>query len=291
MKTRLVLSLALWCAATLPLCAATTLFDFESEGEIGLWHDEGRAALGQDKRLERAERFAASGRFSLRFTTPAWRPEEHGGQSRWPAFEGKPPIADWSRYDRLAMEVVNATSAEQRFCLFIGDSVKPVRQGLALNERLGAFSRRQVVIPLGSGFASAKVNARDIRVMHFFTENPPGDLVVHVDRLLLLEPGENLPSLPAGYLRELAVLQAPAVESFRSVLDGAGQQPGAGSGWPAGSGALDFRGPVEIAGRPLPGDGRCRAGRSGGAGHPGGIVPAAGGVGFAPEPARVARGL
>ena len=110
--------------------AVTVLFDFETDDEIGVWHNEHATILGSDKTLTRSESFAASGRYSMRFTTPAWRPAEHGGAQKWPAFEGTPPITDWSKYDRLVMEMVNLTDATQKMMLFISDSKKATRNGL-----------------------------------------------------------------------------------------------------------------------------------------------------------------
>ena len=112
------------------LCGQTVLFDFEDPKEISLWHDEKREALGADKRLEASVRFAASGEHSMQFFTPAWRPEDHGGRQKWPAFEGTPPIADWRGCDRLVFEMVNATPSPQRLMLFITDSKIATRSGL-----------------------------------------------------------------------------------------------------------------------------------------------------------------
>jgi hypothetical protein len=201
-----------------PADAATMLFDFETDDEVRLWHNEGAATLGADKTLERVERFAASGKCSMRFTTPAWRPAEHGGAQKWPAFECRPPLADWSAYDRLVMSLVNETAARQKLALLVSDSKLPTRSGLLRVEVLGPFSQVQVVIDLRKGFAEKGVNAADIHVMHVFTEDPPEDLSVCIDRLLLLEPGEEPPPLPAAYLREVATLQSGDVEGLRTTI-------------------------------------------------------------------------
>ncbi|MGQ9731936.1 MAG: glycoside hydrolase domain-containing protein [Candidatus Zipacnadales bacterium] len=198
-----------------PVQAGTMLFDFERDEEIALWHNEGAPTLGTDKTLEAAERFAASGKRSMRFATPAWRPEEHGGTQKWPAFEGKPPIVDWSRFDRLIMSIVNETDAPQRLMLFISDSQLPTRRGLFHRELLPPWTQVQAVIDLRKGFADRGVNAEDIQVMHFFTEDPPTDMVLYIDRLMLLEPGEELPALSITYLHDIATLQSRAVEATR----------------------------------------------------------------------------
>ena len=206
------------CVAWGPACAGTMLLDFERDEDVGLWHDEGKTALGAGKRLERAKRFAASGTHSMRFFTPAWRPAEHGGRQKWPSFEGKPPIADWSPYDRLVMEMVNVTASPQRLMLFITDSKRPARSGLIHREALPPFGYVQAVVDLRRGFAGKKVNPADIQKMHFFTEDPPADMVLHIDRLLLLKPGEPLPVLPASYLREFVAMQGPGIEATKQTV-------------------------------------------------------------------------
>ncbi len=222
MMTRMAALACVCCVAFGPAGAAMMLLDFERDEDVGIWHDEGKDALGADKHLERVKRFAASGTHSMRFATPAWRPAEHGGRHKWPAFEGKPPVTDWSPYDRLVMEIVNVTASPQRLMLFITDSKRPTRSGLIHRETLPPFGYVQAVVDLRRGFAQKKVNPADIQKMHFFTESPPADMVLHLDRFLLLEPGEALPTLPASYLREFVAMQAPGIEATRQAVAGAG---------------------------------------------------------------------
>ena len=208
----------LWCGMWTQSHAGTMLLDFEQDSDVRVWHDERRTTLGGGKRLERVKAFAASGAHSMRFSTPAWRPSDHGGRSTWPAFEGTPPITDWSSYDRLVMEIVNVTAAPQRLMLFVTDSKRPTRSGLIHRETLPPFGHVQAVVDLKRGFAQKKVNPRDVQKMHFYTEDPPVDMVLHIDRLVLLKAGEPLPTLPAPYLREFAALQAPAIEATRQAI-------------------------------------------------------------------------
>jgi hypothetical protein len=67
---------AVWCTVLLGgesfANAATLLFDFETDADLQGMHDEGKATLGPEKTLERTERFATSGRFALKFSTPGW---------------------------------------------------------------------------------------------------------------------------------------------------------------------------------------------------------------------------
>jgi hypothetical protein len=121
--------------------AATTLFDFESDDQVALWHNEGATTLSADKTLERSQAFAAGGKTSLCFWTSAWIPAEHDGAQKWPAFEGKPPLTDWSKHDRLVMEVVNVTSARHALGLLISDSRKPTRSPTIIPPQKPAHSK------------------------------------------------------------------------------------------------------------------------------------------------------
>jgi hypothetical protein len=228
------LPVVLLCTELRGIWGATLLFDFEDVAEVRCWHDEGKATLGGDKSLEQARRFAASGAYSLRFSTGAWRPEEHGGRDIWPAFECQPPITDWSKFDRLAMTLVNATPAVQKVMLFISDSKHPTRSGVLSRTVLPPWGYAQELIDLRGEFARQGLDPADVRVMHFFTESPPVDMTVYIDRLLLLEPGEPVPPLPASFLQEFAVLQADALDDCAALLQQAAGRIGqASSGFPA----------------------------------------------------------
>ena len=221
---RITLALATVLAVGGRAPAASVLFDFEDDAEVAVWHDENRQGLGSDKKLTRAEDFATSGQFSMRFFTPAWRPAEHGGRQKWPAFEGKPLITDWSAFDRLVMDITNPTDTEQRLMLFITDSKLVTRSGFHYRELLPARGHVRAVLDVRKGFAATKVNAADIQVMHFYSEDPPEDMVIHLDGMVLLQPGEPLPSYPASYLAQLGKLQAGSIEATRQFLSEAGKR-------------------------------------------------------------------
>ncbi len=194
--------------------AATTLFDFESEADLGTLHDEGKPTLGPGKTLECAERFATSGRFALKFSTPRWRT----GLPQWPAFECRPPVTDWSGFDRLVFDVTNPGEPAQTLSLFISDGKTPTRQGLAHTARLAPFSHTAVVIPLAQ-LAEKKVNPADVRVLHFFTTEPPGDMAVFIDRLVLLRKGETAPAVSASYLKDFAAMQTGKVQALSVAIE------------------------------------------------------------------------
>ena len=200
-----------------PAGAETVLFDFENEGDLAAFHYEGKPAGTPVKELSLARECATSGKGSLRFTTPAWRE----GLPRWPAFEGTPPLTDWSGYDRLVYDVTNATEFTHRLNLFVTDSKVPTRGGLSYAGTLPPLSFTQVVVPL-AGLADKKVNPKDIKTMHFYTADAPGDMVIYIDRICLLRPGEPLPAVPPSYLTQLAALQGSQPAALRKTLAEAG---------------------------------------------------------------------
>ena len=194
--------------------AATVLFDFEAQADLRVMRDEGGAGLGPGKTVERAEQFATSGRFALKFSTPKWQP----GQPRWPAFECQPPVSNWSGFDRLAFDVTSVSEQPQTLSLFISDSKTPTRQGLAYTARLAPSSYTPVVIPLAQ-LEEKKVNPADIHVVHFFTSEPPGLMTLFLDRFVLLKPGEAAPAVSASFLKECAALQSGRVAAARAAVE------------------------------------------------------------------------
>ena len=152
---------AVWCMVLLGgdcfANAATLLFDFEADADLQGIHDEGKTALGSETTLERAERFATSGRFALKFSTPGWRE----GKPQWPSFDCRPPVADWTGFDRLAFDITSVSHQPQGLSLFISDSKTPTRRGLHYTVRLAPFSYTPVVIPLAQ-LAEKQINPADI---------------------------------------------------------------------------------------------------------------------------------
>lgn len=193
--------------------AAVTLFDFEVSKDLAAFHDERKTTLGAGKTVERVEQFATSGRFALKFATPKWKT----GLPQWPAFEADPPVTNWSGFDRLVFEVTNPGEYPQKLSLFITDSKIATRQGLAHHAALAPFSHTQVVIPLAR-FAESKVNPADIRRIHFFTTEPPGDMAIFLDHLALLKKDEPLPTVPVSYLRQFGEVALRKADSLRTTL-------------------------------------------------------------------------
>jgi hypothetical protein len=213
---RLIAAAALLLAAV-GARAAVTLVDFETQTDLSIWHDEGAAGIGGGKSLERAARFATSGTYSLRFRTPKWK----AGMPEWPAFEARPPIADWSGFDRLVFDVTNATAIDQKLCLFLSDEKHATRDGLITELHLSPNSYEQAVIPLAK-LGGQGLDPSHMRVMHIFTERPPGDMEVYLSTFSLLRPGEPLPAPQPGFVKELAGLLSNEIASLAAVQRQAG---------------------------------------------------------------------
>ena len=191
------LTFALLLTVTATAYAATTVFDFEGDDSIATWRIR---SAGQDK-LERAPRFATSGKSSMMFATPAWKE----GMEQWPAFDTKPPVKDWRPYDRLVVDITNPQGDRHFFSVLISDSKVPFRKGLSYRFDLPAHGFKRFIIPL-SKFPKS-VDRSDIAIVHFFGQRPKTDMQLYVDHIALLKKGEApappSPSFPGQVARLL----------------------------------------------------------------------------------------
>ncbi|MEN6642621.1 MAG: hypothetical protein ABFE08_09255 [Armatimonadia bacterium] len=209
--------IVLWLAAlcllsALPGQAGTMLFDFENEADVKAWHDEGRTT-NRSFPVACEARFATSGTHALCLRTPQWKQ----GMGEWPAVEANPALKDWTGYDRLFFAVTNPTPYNHGLSLFISDSKLPVRKGLSFNVTIPANSYVPVQVPL-AGLATQNVDAKDISILHFFTQRPVGDMEICLDALQLLKPGEKAPEVSADYIRQFAALQERHLPLLRQML-------------------------------------------------------------------------
>lgn len=185
------------------------LFDFEKPADVHNWHDEGGTA-NLHFPVSQSEKFATSGSHSMCFRTPKW----HEGMPQWPAAEGKPTITDWRPYDRLIWDVTNPTPYHLQLTVFIADEAHATRAGLMYVEDLQPHSYFPAEVKMADLKAKG-IDVGKIRVMHWFTTRPEGDLELYVDRVMLLKPGEKRPAVPASYLRQFAAMQSDNVAAMR----------------------------------------------------------------------------
>jgi len=199
-------------AITLLVCniagAAQALFDFESEEDFKPWV----IRTPQQDTWERSRLFASSGEFSARFETPKW--EE--GMQGWPAVEVKPPVTDWSGYNRLVFDAVNPTDGIVSVNIFITDSDTNFRSGLRAGFSLAPGSYERVEIDLSK--CPKQVSLDDIALMHFYMSRPTHDYAWHIDNMVLVKKGESLPEPPSGFIRQIAAIVLNS-ENTQSLLE------------------------------------------------------------------------
>lgn len=188
-------TIAVLMLAASAACAGPVLWDFETEEDVAAW----RLRNAQQDSLERADRYATAGAFSMRFATPAWRE----GMEQWPAFEAAPPVTDWRPYDRLMVDIVNPGTDQPFLSVFISDGRVPFREGLSYRLNIPTRGYERFLIPLR--FPEA-VDASDISIVHFFTQRPDNDMEIYLDNMTLLAPGEEPPAPRPGLGRDLADL-------------------------------------------------------------------------------------
>ncbi|MBN1341697.1 MAG: DUF4091 domain-containing protein [Phycisphaerae bacterium] len=186
-------AICLLLVAASPSSALTMLFDFETDGDIKAW----KVRSPEQDTLDASAEFATSGKRSAVLQTPKWKK----GMKEWPAFEAKPPVKDWSKAKALLIDLTNPTDETQHLKLFISDSDTDLRQGVSRSFALGARSHHRAVIPVAS--FPKQVSRSDVAILHFYTARPEAKLVVHIDNIALLAPGEDPPPLPEAYRKQL----------------------------------------------------------------------------------------
>jgi len=189
---RLLCTAAACLLSGMPARAETVLWDFENDADLRAWHYERRDPRTPVKELARAERFATSGSFALRFASPAWK----RGMPEWPAFEGTPPVIDWSGYDRLAFDVTNVTDAGSE-ALSFQSVIRRFRLGAGL---LAVYGPGAVQLHAGCGSLGRAQREEGEPGRHsrpaLLYRAALADMEVYVDRIVLLRAQECFPRWP-----------------------------------------------------------------------------------------------
>ena len=188
--------------------AAELLFGCETDAEVSAWM---LRSGGQD-RLARDPGYATQGEFSMRFATPAWK----DGMAQWPAFEVEPPVSDWRGYDRLMIDITHPGDGEHTLSLFVSDRKVPFREGLRYRFDLPKRGYRRFIVPLNF---PEKVNRGDIGILHFFTQRPPSEMVLYIDNITLLRPGEQPPEPRVGFAAQVAKLFLDSLGGLDAALE------------------------------------------------------------------------
>lgn len=143
--------------------------------------------------------WATSGEWSFRFAPKAWKE----GMNEWPGVNLIPTISDWSKYDRLIVDVVNLGSdPSDSLNLYLSRPDGPVNEGLRPQSLLlpsQGFVRW--VVPL-TGWPK-KTPPSSVGRINFFMKRPrSADL--HLDSFMLLEKGEPVPPVPVKFVEMAA---------------------------------------------------------------------------------------
>ncbi|NSW56332.1 MAG: DUF4091 domain-containing protein [Armatimonadetes bacterium] len=221
---KIVLGTALLaCLGCVSAHALDVLFDFENEADVAAWSLRNAA---QDK-LVQSTSFATSGRHSMFFSTPAWKE----GMEQWPAFEAKPPMADWRAYDRLLIDITNTGEKRPFLSMFISDSKIPFREAFSYRFELPSCGFKRYVVPLTD--MPEKVDRSGISIIHLFSQRPEDEVGLYLDNFTLLKPGEEPPPIPSSFARELAGLALAGLVEPTSALGKAAMELAAIADTPA----------------------------------------------------------
>ena len=145
-----------------------------------------------------AETLTPTGDWAFRFkVTKPW----NGELPQWPSVNLKAGISDWSKYDRLVIDVYNDSVGGDALSMFISEPHGRIQNGL--NPRslaLSDFGYNRWVIPLARHWPST-CRSNNIGRVHLFMTTP-NSADVYVSGFYLLKPGETAPEVSAGFMKE-----------------------------------------------------------------------------------------
>ena len=177
--------------------AGVRVFDFETEAERKSSPRLARKTYG----FCVTNFCATSGRYAFSLFADTWKT----GDYEWPAFTLNPSCTDWSRFDRLVLDVTNLGAEGDVLNLRLaGPSGKP-DLGLARSIPLPAWGTKQWVVDLQ--YWPKETNPTNITRVYFYTHRPQFARV-YLDRFTLLKPGEPLPPTPVFDARSAAAIRA-----------------------------------------------------------------------------------
>ena len=132
MKSAFISALA---ACALAAHGAVTLFDFETQQEIAC------APNGKNSSRSFAveSRYSTHGTNALHWTCTPWRQ----GLDEWPSFTLETSVADWTKYDRMAVDIVNLAEGGASFSTFIAGAEGRIQNGLHATTRLPSHGQRR----------------------------------------------------------------------------------------------------------------------------------------------------
>ena len=184
-----VIAVLLCLLAVHTLCASVCVLGFESGKERAFSARNASVDAG----CERV--WATDGEWSFRLKFHPWKE----GMNEWPGVNLVPTVTDWSKYDRLVVDVVNlGLDTSDSLNLYLSRSDGPVNEGLRPQSLLlpsQGFVRW--VVPL-SGWPE-KTPPTSVGRINLFMKRPRS-ANLHLDTFMLLEKGESVPPVPVEFV-------------------------------------------------------------------------------------------
>lgn len=208
--TKIMLSLLLLAVCFVESFSADLLFD-HSKG-VSMWKK-----VSSEAKLEVIT--ASNGEKMMHYRVPKF----NGKNAAWPSFEAKFPIADWSGYELLTLEVINDSPSPVSLRYYIGDSKQPVRQGRLRVTVIQPYSCEKVIISLET--LKQKSNISQMGNIHFFFNHPGADVNLMIGKIELVKLNEEVAPMDPVLQNEMVKksegiinnLEAKTLESFKKI--------------------------------------------------------------------------
>jgi len=162
--------------------AAVTLFDFETPAEVAA----GPSGADSNRVFSIESRFATHGTNALHWTCAHWTE----GREKWPSFTLPTSVTDWSRFDRLCVDLTSFGDAADTITVFCAGPKGVPQDGMMTQSFLPRRGFTQWVVPLDNW--PKTTCPTNITRVHF-TADCPLAFDIWLDRVTLLEKGEPLP--------------------------------------------------------------------------------------------------
>jgi hypothetical protein len=182
------ISTILWLALILvfglakPGWTAECLFDFSSPAAVATWQ-----VLNPGLLVKPFSGFGTAGDGMLELTVKTNRDSVPGAPAL--AVETGSPVRDWSKLERLEMDLVNPTTRRVLVGIMISDSQTPLPDGWFDVVSLAPQSGARIVRPMY--YFSNGVNRADIQKFHLFLPTATAGDRVLIGKVMLLMPGEK----------------------------------------------------------------------------------------------------
>lgn len=124
------------------------------------------------------------------FSNLTFRADWKVGESPWTNLNLKPPVTDWSGFDRIVLRIVNKSTSYACFGFYASDSKGRIQNGFKTGQvRLQPYERQCVVRTLayGKGVDSRQI----VRCMGYLEY--PDDIELEIESVTLLRKGEKVP--------------------------------------------------------------------------------------------------